>query len=161
MKERFDKAYEDAGHSQIDPDFLANPAFFSCWELLEDMAMGVGESSNTCIWSFMFLPSEFHQFNYLILNTRPHEDASGAHSVSVVGPTYHFISEKAKTSTIVIRFHGSEQGHFSSILLPNFKGDEIKKKVLGSCAQGLAQIKTRIVQDALWKPIGDLFYGLL
>jgi len=161
-------ALQKANGSQIDPDHIANPALWSSLELIQQMASSVGEEAFSSIWSFMFLPTELQQYDYLIVNCRPKEDPSGFHhSFQIVSPCYHFISEKPKTSTIVLMYQGGENGHFSSLLFPNpnpnqkdKKRDDLKRKILESFSGNAIQVKFTKVQSALWKPVADIFRDL-
>jgi hypothetical protein len=57
-------------------------------------------------------------------------------------------------------YQGKDSGHFSSLLLPNFKSEEIRKKVLAAFPQNTIQIKFRKPQGVLWEPIADIFRDL-
>jgi hypothetical protein len=86
LKSKYLSAKKTAKGSEIDPDQSANPAFWANISTIQEMAENVGEDSFTSIWSFMFLPTEFQQFYYLIVNTRPLEDPSDTCSVKLISP---------------------------------------------------------------------------
>jgi hypothetical protein len=154
----FETAWAKAKQSEIDPDFETNTAFWANVSRLEELASCEGHNSNTCMWSFLFLPTEFQQFHYLVVNVRPHDDGSGLDSVQLISPCYHFIADKPKTNTIVLMFEGSEQGHFSSLLF-KYKQDDLKKKILTS-AKNVVQVKFKKDKALMWDAIADIFMDL-
>jgi hypothetical protein len=150
---------EVSNNSQIDPDHRMNPAFWSNWDLLEQFANNVGDSANANIWSFLLLPLEFQQFNYLIISTIPHQDLSGVPAVKRVQPTYHFLSRKLKAQTLSLMYQGGSNGHFTSLLIPNFKGDEFRKLAVTSHNQ-CYQVLFNKPSNGLWEPIAGIFTDL-
>jgi hypothetical protein len=59
-----------------------------------------------------------------------------------------------------LMYQGKDSGHFSSLLLPNFKNEEIRKKVLAAFPQNTIQIKFKKPKGVLWEPIADIFRDL-
>ena len=156
------KQAEDLNRSKdarIDPDYNTNPAFWSNIDLMKEFAQNVGDSSNSCMWSFLLLPLELQEFNYLIITTVDHQDPSGCKAVKRVQPTYYFISEKPKASTIYLMYQGRGDGHFTSLLIPNYKSEEFKKAAL-SVSNSCFTIRFTKPREGLWKPIADVYQDL-
>jgi hypothetical protein len=64
-------------------------------------------------------------------------------------------------------YQGGEYGHFSSLLFPKFnpnqkekKKDDLKRRVIEACADNAIQIKFKKDQEAMWKPLVDVFRDL-
>jgi hypothetical protein len=150
---------EKSKDSRIDPDFIANPAFWSDIQLIRELSECVGNSSNSCMWSFLFLPTEFHQFNYLIISSTPHLDPGGHPSVKLCQPTYHFISEKPKAATISLMYQGGQNGHLTSLLIPTFKFSDFRKAALAE-NNNCFQIRFLKGKAQFWKPIEQIFFDV-
>jgi hypothetical protein len=159
LKLKHDNDLARAKGAAIDPDDNTNPAFWSNFDLLQNFAENVGDSANTCMWAFLLLPLEFQQFNYLIINTRHHEDGSGCASVKRVQPTYHFISPKPKALTIHLMYEGGDAGHFTSLLIPNAKAEEFRKVAL-TASNSCFNVRFIKPEGGFWEPIADIYCDL-
>jgi hypothetical protein len=154
MNLKYQTSFDQANKEEIDPDFVANPAFWLNYSRLEELASCAASESFVSMWAFLFLPLEFLQYNYVVVNTRPVGEEDTVSSAKVVGGSFHFISDKAKAGTIFIRFAGGEDGHFSSLLFRQ-KADDFKKKLMAS--GHITQIKFKKNKSALWDAIADAF----
>lgn len=164
LERRFTSSLEAGKGCMIDPDGTANPAFWSSISVIQDISENVGNISTASLWSFLFLPIEFQQFNYLVINAIDLEDSDDSSRIKTVKPAgskssnYFFISEKPKANTITLLYQGDgASGHFSSLLLPHFKNEEIKKKII---SRDTIKIKFLKIQEALWEPIAEVFRDL-
>jgi hypothetical protein len=158
MKQKYESAKLRSNGAEIDPDFIANPAFWLNLDRLEELAQCAGSGNYVSMWCFLFLPTEFLQYHYLILNTRPTEDDSDLRTAKVVGGNFHFISDKAKASTITLRYEGGSDGHFSCFLLRGPRSEETRKKILSTV--NITQVKVQKVKPAMWDAIADIFMDL-
>lgn len=154
MKNKYETAFKQANGAEIDPDHVANPAFWLNLGRLEELALCAGSNNMVSMWGFLFLPLEFLQYNYLVINTRPVGEGDNAASANAVGGSFLFISEKAKAGTIALRFEGGEDGHFSSFLFRQKADDFIKK---ATTSGHVTKIKFTKNKSALWDSIADVF----
>jgi hypothetical protein len=114
MTQKFAAANALHDFTEIDPDHVANSAFWLSIDRLQELASsGASEVSYVSMWAFLFLPLEFLQYNYFVINTRAQSDNTA--SAAVVGGCYHFICDNHEADTITLRFEGTERGHFSSL----------------------------------------------
>jgi hypothetical protein len=157
MNQKYESARIQANDAEIDPDFIANPAFWLNLDRLEELAQCAGSESYVSMWGFLFLPTEFLQYNYFIINTKPIGDDNGFRAAKVVGGNFLFISDKTKASTITLRYEGDQSGHFSCLLVRQ-RPEEFKKKILSTV--DVTQVKVKKVKSAMWDAIADIFMDL-
>jgi len=155
MTQKAEAANLEHNYSQIDLDHVANSAFWLDIGRLQELASSGGpENSCVSMWAFLFLPLEFLQYNYLVINTRAQSDNSA--SAEVKGGCYHFITDKRDADTITLRYEGAESGHFSSLsFLKRKQYDAVSTKIISLV--NTTQIKFKKVRTALWDAIADIF----
>jgi hypothetical protein len=155
MTQKFAAANALHDFTEIDPDHVANSAFWLSIDRLQELASsGASEVSYVSMWAFLFLPLEFLQYNYFVINTRAQSDNTA--SAAVVGGCYHFICDNHEADTITLRFEGTESGHFSSLSFFNRQHyDAVNTKIIS--VVNTTQIKFKKVRTAIWDAIADIF----
>jgi hypothetical protein len=142
---------EHCSDSIIDPDSFANSAFWSHPEILSEFAVSYGKAVNTSMWAFMLLPTEFHKFNYLIINISTYQDPTGTKSFQLSGPSHYFTSPDENAKTIVLAYQGGTDGHFFLLKLHSSKEDEIIQ--LAIQANSSFRIRLNKQEEHFWAPI--------
>ena len=154
MTEKVTAANLHHNYTQIDLDHVANSAFWLDMNRLQELANSGGPENYVSMWAFLFLPLEFLQYNYLVINTRAQSDNPA--SADVVGGCFHFISDNHKADTITLRFEGSESGHFSSLSFLNPQQCfAVTTKIISEV--NTTQIKFKKVRTEIWDTIADIF----
>jgi hypothetical protein len=144
---------ETCNESITDPNFASNSAFWSQPDILAELAVSSGEAVNTSIWGFMLLPTEFHQYNYLIVNVRGFQDATDIKSLQINGPSHYFASPQENARTIIMAYQGGRDGHFFLLRLHKSAEEEFIK--LANKAASSIHVQLQKQEKNFWSPIAN------